>query len=82
MAKHQDEGPSQSRRSEGGLFDLRRLLAFVLGGYGVLLVATGLSDTKQSLVKADDVPINLIVGAVLLIAAIAFAAWERLDRAD
>lgn len=63
------------------LFDLRHLLAGVLGLYGAILTATGALDTAASLVKADGLPINLGLGVVLLIAAAAFALWAWLDRA-
>jgi hypothetical protein len=61
------------------LFDLRWLLATVLGAYGVILVAVGLTDGPAALEKAAGLPINTIIGALMLASALAFALWEILE---
>jgi hypothetical protein len=68
--------PNPDAKAKGRLFDLRWLLAGVLGVYGVILVAIGLTDGAEELAKADGLPINTIVGAIMLVTAIAFGLWE------
>jgi hypothetical protein len=60
-------------------FDLRWLLAAVLGAYGVILVGVGFTDGPEQLAKADGLPINTIVGAIMLVTAAVFALWEFLE---
>ena len=64
-------GAPQSR-----LFDLRWMLAGLLGIYGVILVGLGLTDGPEALAKADGLPINTIVGALMIVTAVIFALWE------
>lgn len=58
------------------LFDLRLIIAFLFGLYGVVLVVVGLGfTTDDDLRKAEGVNINLWAGAAMVALAALFAVW-------
>ncbi|MGY1667354.1 hypothetical protein [Geodermatophilus sp. SYSU D00696] len=62
-----------------GAFDVRNVIAVLIGFYGVVLVVMGLfadSGTEQE--KTGDVNANLWAGLSMLVFAAAFALWSRL----
>ncbi|MBL1120679.1 hypothetical protein JK364_51735 [Streptomyces sp. 110] len=65
----------------GKTFDIRRLIAGLLGLYGAVLTVLGLTDGPAEVAKADGIRINLWIGLGLLAVATAFAAWARLAPA-
>ena len=61
------------------LFDLRLIIAFLFGLYGVVLVVIGLGFTSDDdLKKAEGVNINLWAGIAMVVLAAVFAAWATL----
>ena len=61
------------------LFDLRLIIAFLFGLYGVVLVVVGLGFTSDDdLRKAEGVNINLWAGVAMVVLAALFAAWATL----
>ncbi|MCG8921369.1 hypothetical protein [Lentzea sp. CC55] len=61
------------------LFDLRIIIAFLFGLYGVVLVVVGLGfTTDEDLKKAEEVNINLWAGIAMAVLAALFAAWAVL----
>ena len=61
------------------LFDLRLIIAFLFGLYGVVLVVIGLGfTTDEDLKKAEGVNINLWAGVAMVALAVVFAAWATL----
>ncbi|GGU53169.1 hypothetical protein [Lentzea flava] len=61
------------------LFDLRVIIAFLFGLYGVVLVVVGLGFTSEDdLRKAEGVNINLWAGIAMVVLAAVFAAWATL----
>jgi hypothetical protein len=61
------------------LFDLRLIIAFLFGLYGVVLVVTGLGfTTSEDIDKAAGININLWSGAGMVALAAVFAAWALL----
>jgi drug/metabolite transporter (DMT)-like permease len=61
------------------LFDLRLIIAFLFGLYGVVLVVIGLAfTTDDDLKKAEGVNINLWAGIAMAVLAAVFAAWATL----
>ncbi|KOV78879.1 hypothetical protein [Nocardia sp. NRRL S-836] len=61
------------------LFDLRLIIAFLFGLYGVVLVVVGLAFTSDAdLEKAEGVNINLWAGIAMVVIAVLFAAWAML----
>jgi hypothetical protein len=61
------------------LFDLRWMLAGLLGVYGMILLGVGLTDDATALEKAAGLPINTIIGALMIVTAVVFALWEILE---
>ncbi|SMD24011.1 hypothetical protein [Lentzea albidocapillata] len=61
------------------LFDLRLIIAFLFGLYGVVLVVIGFGfTTDEDLAKAQGVNINLWAGVAMAALAALFAAWALL----
>jgi membrane-bound ClpP family serine protease len=66
-------------RKKAGLFDIRYIIAGLIGAYGVILVLLGLFNASdEELARGDGVNINLWAGIGMVVVAIAFATWARL----
>ena len=63
---------------KAGLFDIRTIIALLLGIYGVILLVTSFFTSDQQLAKADGVDVNLWAGIGLVVASVVFAGWARL----
>ena len=62
-----------------GAFDVRNVIAALIGFYGVVLVVVGLVDNgEDALEKTDGFNANLWVGIAMIIFAASFALWSRL----
>ncbi|WP_424188920.1 hypothetical protein ACOBQX_11415 [Actinokineospora sp. G85] len=67
-----------AEKKKASLFDLRGILALLFAVYGVILTVMGLFATSQEdLDKAAGTNINLIMGLVMLAAALVFFGWAR-----
>ncbi len=71
------------------LLDIRRIIAGLLGVYGVILLVAGIVGSSADKNKAAGVNINLWAGIVLLLMAAFFTVWaltrplsEELREAD
>ena len=71
------------------LLDIRRIIAGLLGVYGVILLVAGIVGSSAQKNKAAGVNINLWAGIVLLLMATFFLVWaltrpllEELEDAD
>jgi hypothetical protein len=70
---------SGDRQRSAGAFDIRNVIAALIGFYGVVLVVMGVvanSDGERA--KTGDVNANLWAGIVMVVFAVVFAAWSRL----
>jgi len=72
-----------------GLFDIRIIIASLIGLYGIIVLITGLFSSEAQADKAAGVNINVIAGIVMILFAAAFIAWARIrpivvppDRTD
>ena len=69
----------QPVKHRAGAFDVRNVIAGLIGFYGVVLVLMGLfgfDEAEQA--KTGDVNANLWAGIAMLVFAAAFALWSRL----
>jgi hypothetical protein len=80
MSEHRDRpADGGSERHTAGAFDIRTLIALLIGIYGVILVIVGLVNNSDSdLEKSDGININLWTGLAMIVAAAAFQAWAML----
>ena len=60
------------------LFDLRYVIAGLLGVYGVVLVVRGLFDGPAELARAAGTAVNLWTGVSLVVVSAIFLIWARL----
>ena len=66
-------------KQSAGAFDVRNVIAALIGFYGVVLVLMGLFSTSaDDRAKTGDVNANLWVGIAMLVFAAAFGLWSRL----
>jgi drug/metabolite transporter (DMT)-like permease len=73
------DGNGSEKRHAAGAFDVRNVIAALIGFYGVVLVVTGLVDNgEDALRKTDGVNANLWVGICMAVFAASFALWSRL----
>ncbi|SNR43684.1 hypothetical protein [Blastococcus mobilis] len=69
---------SNPQRSAGA-FDVRNVIAGLIGFYGVVLVIVGLVDrSEETLAKAGGINANLWAGLAMVVVAAGFALWSRL----
>jgi hypothetical protein len=74
-----NEGNGSGKRHAAGAFDVRNVIAALIGFYGVVLVVLGLVDTGgDALKKTGGFNANLWVGIGMIVFAAAFALWTRL----
>ena len=68
-----EEAPSAASQ----LFDLRTIIAVLLGLYGIILTILGFLDGPDELAKAGGIRLNLWSGIVMLVVAALFLLWAR-----
>jgi hypothetical protein len=66
------------RRHVAGAFDVRNVIAGLIGFYGVVLVIYGLVDSGEAHEKTGGLDANLWSGIALVVVAAAFALWSWL----
>jgi hypothetical protein len=79
MSEHGEAGPREGHAHKAGAFDIRTLIALLIGIFGVVLVLAGIfgfSDADK--VKTDDVNINLWTGLTMLAGAAILQGWAML----
>ena len=69
---------NSSRTSKASLFDIRNIIAALLGIYGVVLVIMSFTTSDSDLAKASGVNANLWVGVGLLLFSLVFVVWAYL----
>jgi hypothetical protein len=73
------EDTAPAKRTVAGAFDVRNVIAALIGFYGIVLVVVGLVDNgEEALRKTDGVNANLWAGTALAVVAAGFALWTRL----
>jgi len=74
------DDPVSSARggSSSKLFDLRSLVAVVLGLYGLMLLVTGFFDSAATLTKAGGLQVNLYFGIILVLTSMFFVVWRMI----
>jgi xanthine/uracil/vitamin C permease (AzgA family) len=70
---------ASSHPRKAGVFDLRLIIALLIGVYGVVLTIMGIGfTTAAEIAKAAGVNINLWAGIGMLVVAVLFILWARL----
>jgi hypothetical protein len=68
-----------STKHHAGAFDIRTIIAMLIGLYGVVLVLAGLFGTTDAdLARAGGMNINLNAGIGMVVVAALFVVWARL----
>lgn len=67
------------KRRYAGAFDIRTIIALLIGTYGVVLILAGLLATSdRDLSRAGGMNINLEAGIGMAVVAALFLVWARL----
>lgn len=70
---------SQEKPRRGGAFDIRRIIALLLGVYGLVITIMGIGFTSdEEIAQAAGVNINLWAGVGMLVASGVFLLWAWL----
>jgi hypothetical protein len=70
------QAPAEARKHTAGAYDVRTVIAGLIGLYGVVLTIMGLvSNNADDKAKTGDWNANLWSGIVMIIVAVAFALW-------
>jgi hypothetical protein len=72
------ENVAGTEKRKVGLFDIRIIIASLIGLYGVILVITGLFASQAQAEKAAGVNINVVAGIVMIVFSAAMVAWARI----
>src|SRR3954471_8451700 len=73
------QAPAETRRHTAGAYDVRTVIAGLIGLYGIVLTIMGIVDYGDAArAKTGDVNANLWAGIVMIVVALAFALWLRL----
>lgn len=69
---------SGARPHKAGAFDIRLIIALLIGVYGVILTVMGIGFTSaEDKAKAAGVNINLWAGIGMLVVAALFITWAK-----
>ncbi|WP_324273952.1 hypothetical protein [Blastococcus brunescens] len=72
-------GKQPGTKQAAGAFDVRNVIAGLIGFYGVVLVIVGIVDrSEEALAKAGGVNANLWAGIAMVAVAVGFALWSRM----
>ncbi len=72
-------GNGRTGAQAAGAFDVRNVIAALIGFYGIVLVLVGLfAYSEDDRAKTGDVNANLWAGLAMIVAAAGFALWSRL----
>ena len=71
--------PAETRPHTAGAYDVRTVIAGLIGLYGIVLTVMGLvSNSADDRAKTGDWNANLWSGIVMIVVAVAFALWLKL----
>ncbi len=69
--------PNGEKRTAGA-FDIRYIIAALIGIYGIVLLLLGLFNANETeLNRADGTNVNLWAGIGMIVVAAVFAAWAK-----
>ncbi|RSM85263.1 hypothetical protein DMH04_18415 [Kibdelosporangium aridum] len=70
---------SKSKTHRAGVFDIRVVIALLIGAYGVVITVLGIGfTTDEQIQKSAGVNVNLWAGIGMLLFAAGFIAWAWL----
>jgi hypothetical protein len=67
-----------AEKKKSGAFDIRIVIAVLIGLYGVVLTILGIVEKQAEIDKAAGININLWGGIGMLVFAALFVLWTRL----
>src|SRR6195952_5131974 len=73
------QAPAETRKHTAGAYDVRTVIAGLIGLYGIVLTIMGLvANSADDEAKTGGWNANLWSGIVMIIVAVAFALWLKL----
>ncbi len=77
MTTDSSSSTTETGSHRAGAFDIRNIIAGLIGIYGVVLVGMGIFGDPET-AKTGGVNANLYAGIVMVVVAAAFGTWARL----
>ncbi len=72
------QSAGSKQKHDAGAFDVRNIIAGLIGLYGIVLVIVGLvGKSAADMAKTGGVNANLWAGLVMVAVAAGFAVWSR-----
>jgi hypothetical protein len=72
-------GQTSGRKHSAGAFDVRNVIAALIGFYGIVLILVAIfGTTDDDLSKTGGLHANLWTGICMVVFALAFMVWARL----
>ena len=72
------DGGSGTKKHAAGAFDIRNIIAGLIGFYGIVLIIVGLVDNGAAQQKkTGDVNANLWAGLIMVAVALGFFIWTK-----
>jgi hypothetical protein len=68
---------TSSETHRAGLFDIRFIIAALIGLYGIIVLLAGLFTRDSAINKADGLNVNIVGGIGMIVVAALFAIWAR-----
>jgi hypothetical protein len=68
---------TESRKHEAGAYDVRNVIAALIGFYGVVLLLVAIFGHDET-DKTGGIDANLWAGLAMVVFAVVFALWSRL----
>jgi hypothetical protein len=72
------QAPAEARKHTAGAYDVRTVIAGLIGLYGIVLTILGLfANSADDKAKTGDWNANLWSGIVMIVVAVVFAVWLK-----
>jgi hypothetical protein len=73
-----EQNSAPAKKKKAGAFDIRIVIAALIGLYGLVLTILGIIADPTEVEKAADININLWGGIAMLVFTALFVLWARL----
>jgi hypothetical protein len=78
MSDRSQETRGNDRAHKAGAFDIRTLIAALIGIFGVIVLLTGIFGDSEAAAAKTDINVNLWTGIGMLVAAALLQTWAML----
>lgn len=74
---------TERKTHTAGALDIRAIIAYLIGTYGLILTGLGLFDfSEEDSAQTDGYNVNLWAGLAMLVFAAAFLIWNKVNPTE